>query len=179
MGKVKETMKKILQLSNEVISELDSLTVENFIEQLNKAKRVYTVGVGSLGLIVKGFVTKLMYLGYETYFIGETLMPSPSKDDLLIAVSESGETDYTVKATHIAKNLGATIVAITSNSQSTLGKLADLNIEIKWKEPSSKERGELKESTGEILTLDSSLFEIATLVFLNAIASELANKHRK
>lgn len=171
-------MKKILQLSNEVISELDSQIVESFIKHLKKAKRVYTVGVGSLGLIVKGFVTKLMYLGYETYFIGETLMPSPSKDDLFIAVSESGETDYTVKAAHIAKNLEATIVAITSHSQSTLGKLADLNIEIKCKKSLPEEKEEIKEDTGELLTLNSSLFEIATFIFLNTIVSELANKHQ-
>jgi len=177
--KIKDAMKKILQLSSEIVSELDSEKVKGFIEQLKKAKRVYTAGIGSLGLIIKGFVTKLMYLGYETYFIGETLMPSPSKDDLFIAVSESGETDYTVKATHIAKNLGATIVAITSNSQSTLGKLADLNIEIKWKEQLSKTKEELKEDRGGILTLDSSLFEITTLVFLNTIISELANKDRE
>ena len=174
MSKIKNLIKQFLESSNDIISGLDSKVIENFAEQLKKAKRVYTVGVGSLGLLVKGFTTKLTYLGYETYFIGETLMPSPSKNDLLIAISESGEADYTVKAARIAKNLGATVVAITSCPKSTLGKLADLNIEIKWKEKIPKE--ELKEREGELLTPNSSLFEIVTLMILNAVMSELVNK---
>ena len=174
MSKIKNLIKQFLESSNDIISGLDSKVIENFAEQLKKAKRVYTVGVGSLGLLAKGFTTKLTYLGYETYFIGETLMPSPSKNDLLIAISESGEADYTVKAARIAKNLGATVVAITSCPQSTLGKLADLNIGIKWKEKIPKE--ELKEREGELLTPNSSLFEIVTLMILNAVMSELVNK---
>jgi len=174
LSKIKNLIKQFLESSNDIISELDSKVIEDFAEQLKKAKRVYTVGVGSLGLLAKGFTTKLTYLGYETYFIGETLMPSPSKNDLLIAISESGEADYTVRAARIAKNLGATVVAITSCPQSTLGKLADLNIEIKWKEEIPKE--ELKEREGELLTPNSSLFEIVTLMLLNAIMSELTNK---
>lgn len=174
MSKIKNLIKQFLESSNDIISGLDSKVIENFAEQLKKAKRVYTVGVGSLGLLAKGFTTKLTYLGYETYFIGETLMPSPSKNDLLIAISESGEADYTVKAARIAKNLGATVVAITSCPQSTLGKLADLNIEIKWKEKIPKE--ELKEREGKLLTPDSGLFEIVTLMILNAVMSELVNK---
>jgi len=174
LSKIKNLIKQFLESSNDIISGLDSKVIENFAEQLKKAKRVYTVGVGSLGLLAKGFTTKLTYLGYETYFIGETLMPSPSKNDLLIAISESGEADYTVKAARIAKNLGATVVAITSCPQSTLGKLADLNIEIKWKEKIPKE--ELKEREGKLLTPDSGLFEIVTLMILNAVMSELVNK---
>ncbi|MEX2702498.1 MAG: SIS domain-containing protein [Candidatus Baldrarchaeota archaeon] len=174
MSKIKNLIKQFLESSNDIISGLDSKVIENFAEQLKKAKRVYTVGVGSLSLLAKGFTTKLTYLGYETYFIGETLMPSPSKNDLLIAISESGEADYTVKAARIAKNLGATVVAITSCPQSTLGKLADLNIEIKWKEKIPKE--ELKEREGKLLTPNSSLFEIVTLMILNAVMSELVNK---
>ena len=174
MSKIKNLIKQFLESSNDIISGLDSKVIENFAEQLKKAKRVYTVGVGSLSLLAKGFTTKLTYLGYETYFIGETLMPSPSKNDLLIAISESGEADYTVKAARIAKNLGATVVAITSCPQSTLGKLADLNIEIKWKEKIPKE--ELKEREGKLLTPDSGLFEIVTLMILNAVMSELVNK---
>jgi len=174
LSKIKNLIKQFLESSNDIISGLDSKVIENFAEQLKKAKRVYTVGVGSLSLLAKGFTTKLTYLGYETYFIGETLMPSPSKNDLLIAISESGEADYTVKAARIAKNLGATVVAITSCPQSTLGKLADLNIEIKWKEKIPKE--ELKEREGKLLTPNSSLFEIVTLMILNAVMSELVNK---
>ena len=174
MSKIKNLIKQFLESSNDIISGLDSKVIENFAEQLKKAKRVYTVGVGSLSLLAKGFTTKLTYLGYETYFIGETLMPSPSKNDLLIAISESGEADYTVKAARIAKNLGATVVAITSCPQSTLGKLADLNIEIKWKEKIPKE--ELKEREGKLVTPNSSLFEIVTLMILNAVMSELVNK---
>ncbi len=174
MSKIKNLIKQFLESSNDIISGLDSKVIENFAEQLKKAKRVYTVGVGSLSLLAKGFTTKLTYLGYETYFIGETLMPSPSKNDLLIAISESGEADYTVKAARIAKNLGATVVAITSCPQSALGKLADLNIEIKWKEKIPKE--ELKEREGKLLTPNSSLFEIVTLMILNAVMSELVSK---
>lgn len=171
MSRIKNLINQFLESSNDMISALDSKVIEDFAEQLKKAKRVYTVGVGSLGLLAKGFATKLTYLGHETYFIGETLMPSPSKNDLLIAISESGEAEYTVRAARIAKNLGATVVAITSCSQSALGKLADLNIEVKWKEETPKE--ELKEHEGEILTPNSSLFEIVTLMLLNAIMSEL------
>ena len=55
-------------------------------------KRIFVTGAGRTGLIMKSFGIRLMQLGFDVFFIGDTNTPSTSKHDLLIIGSTSGET---------------------------------------------------------------------------------------
>jgi arabinose-5-phosphate isomerase len=54
-----------------------------------------------------------------------------TKQDILLAISNSGETSELLALIPVVKRMGVPIIAMTSNSRSTLGKYADINLCIK------------------------------------------------
>ena len=87
----------------------------------------------------KSFVMRMMHMGIDAYVVGETVTANLEKDNLLIIGSGSGETQSLVAMTKKAKSIGGTVAAITINPESTIGKLADIKIEIPGKEKSEGE----------------------------------------
>lgn len=88
-------------------------------------RRVFVVGQGRTGLVMKMFAMRLMQLGIETYVVGETTTPSLFCEDLLIAASGSGRTASVITIARHAKELGARVSVITTVEDSPLGQLAD------------------------------------------------------
>jgi len=56
-----------------------------------------------------------------------------TRDDLIVALSNSGETEEIVKLLPIVKKIGAKLIALTGNVRSTLGKFADYSIDVSVK----------------------------------------------
>ena len=54
-----------------------------------------------------------------------------TEQDILLAISNSGETAELLALIPVVKRMGVPIIAMTSNPQSTLGKYADVNVCIK------------------------------------------------
>jgi len=54
----------------------------------------------------------------------------PGKRDVVVGIAASGRTPYTISALEYAKSKGAKTVAIASNLDSEIGKVADLSIEV-------------------------------------------------
>ena len=52
-------------------------------------------------------------------------------EDLVVAMSVSGETSLLIAAANMAKSRGATIVSITSLGSNTLSDVADINVYVK------------------------------------------------
>ena len=61
------------------------------------------MGAGRSGLAAKAFAMRLMHLGFNVYLVGETTTPAVQPDDLVIAVSGSGETPSIANLGTIAK----------------------------------------------------------------------------
>ena len=51
-----------------------------------------------------------------------------NKDDLIIAISHSGETEEIIQAGKLAKENGAKVISITQNSPSRLKDISDINL---------------------------------------------------
>ena len=118
-------MREIAEQVLDVSGALDKKQVGSFIQSLLDAKRIFVIGAGRSGLVAKAFAMRMMHLGLDTHVVGETITPSLREDDLLVAVSGSGETSLTVSAAEIAKKIGAKIVAVTSYPKSSLSKISD------------------------------------------------------
>jgi len=122
---------KILAIQQSIIAEnaacaaqLDEAALQNMVQQLAAAKRVFVVGQGRSGLMMRLFAMRLMHLGVQAYVIGETSTPAAQTGDLLVAASGSGETGVTCLMAEKAVSLGLTLVAMTTNAQSRLAKSA-------------------------------------------------------
>ena len=165
------------------IEDLDMKAVEKFITTLvnSKNKKIFTVGMGRSGFVARAFALRLMNLGFNVYFIGETITPAAEKGDLLIAISGTGTTKMVLTASAAAKDIGARVLAITSFPESPLGRLADLVVDVRGrtKAGTPKEKDYLTRQimgVGEPLTPLGSIFEINSMVFLDSLVVELMHR---
>ena len=155
------------------LSKVDPESVAKLIEALESSKRVFVVGAGRSGLMVRTFAMRLMQMGLESYVAGETTTPPIAPGDLIIVGSASGETGGPVSTARIAKSPKVKIVAITVFADSTLGKLADLVVTIPAPTPKAK-RSQPANSVQPM----GSLFEQSLLALLDAVILVLMEKRR-
>lgn len=165
------------------IEELNMKEVEQLINLLLEAKdkKIFIVGMGRSGFVARAFALRLMNLGFSVYFLGETITPAAEKGDLLIAISGTGATKMVLTASSAAKDIGATVIAITSFPESQLGQMADLVVTIKGRTKSGwpKEEDYLaRQIIGERepLTPLGSVFENNCMVFLDSLVVELMHR---
>ncbi|MEM2288993.1 MAG: 6-phospho-3-hexuloisomerase [Candidatus Hadarchaeales archaeon] len=175
-------MEEILANLERTKCELDRGQVESFIQCLLRAKRVFALGAGRSGLVARAFAMRIMHLGLNVYVVGETITPSLQPEDVLVAVSGSGETDLVVGAASIAKRAGAKIAAVTSFPDSRLGRLADVVVVLpgRAKTETISEYVE-RELAGEHASLAplGTLFEISAMVFLDGVIAALMHLLKK
>lgn len=130
---IKSTTIGLLTLLTQNLSEISEESLERFVETLvaHYNSKVLIVGAGRSLLVGKSFALRLLHLGYQVYVLGDTLVPSISKGDLVVAISGSGSTKLVVTAVEAAKHAGATIATITSFPDSPVGKLSDVILRVK------------------------------------------------
>ncbi|WGE89526.1 KpsF/GutQ family sugar-phosphate isomerase [Actinobacillus arthritidis] len=102
---------------------------------LNCEGRVVVAGIGKSGLVGQKMVATLASTGTPSFFLhpteafhGDLGMLKPI--DVVILISNSGETDDVNKLIPSLKNFGNKIIAMTGNPLSTLGKHADVILNI-------------------------------------------------
>ena len=150
---------------------------------INESDNVFVIGAGRSGLVGKAFAMRLMHLGISTYVVGETISPAINEEDCIIAISGSGETNTIVSSAKISKERGAKILALTSYTESTLGKLADATIYVQGRTKiETYDKNYLKrqiDGNYTSLTPLGTAFELTSLVFLDGLICELMNKMGK
>lgn len=151
-----------------VKNELDMAKVQELIDAIEGARSIFVMGAGRSGFVAKAFAMRLMHLGYNVYVVGETVTPRIKKEDLLIAISGSGETTSVVNISRKAKELiGSKLVAITQNKDSTLAKMSDIVVLLKGKTKTEK-----NDEIAKIAPL-GTMFELTALIFLDGLVAEL------
>ena len=177
---MKTSIRAILDNIESAQEFLDEQAIEDFENIIINAKNIFVTGAGRSGLAAKAFAMRLMHLGLSAYVVGETISPAIYADDCIIAISGSGETNTIVSAAKIAKKRGSKVLALTSYPESTLGQLADSYILVKGrtKKEVDDENYMKRQIYGNYTSLTplGTAFELTTLVFLDAIVSELMEK---
>ncbi|MEM1597489.1 MAG: glutamine--fructose-6-phosphate transaminase (isomerizing) [Pyrobaculum sp.] len=104
--------------------------LEEVAELLIRARNIYVVGAGSsyhAGLVLASFLPRLRLTPVPTiaseYAVYEPLF---DRDDVAIAISQSGETIDTIKAVRAMRERGVRVVAVTNVVGSTLSRESDL-----------------------------------------------------
>lgn len=173
---LRDAIYSITEHINNIAKGLNEEDMESLIKAIITSEKVFLYGAGRSGLVAKAFAMRLMHLGITVYVVGESVTPSITDKDLLITISGSGETTSIVTSGKIAKSSGAKLAVITSYPTSSLGKMAEIVVLIKGR---TKLIGEkdffLRQIKGEHYPLAplGTLFEVAVLVFLDALIVEL------
>lgn len=163
-------LESIVEEIGGVVRNIDGEQVEGFVEGLSSAPRVFVTGEGRSGLMARAFAMRLMHLGLTVYVVGETTTPALAEADTLVAVSGSGFTAGTVRVAEGAKEAGATIFAVTTNSESALAGSAARSLIVP---ASTKWRREGETASRQPL---GSLFDQCAHVALDAVCLRLAER---
>ncbi len=103
--------------------------------------RIIVTGMGKAGIIGHKLATTLSSTGTPAYFVHpeEALhgdLGMVAQDDLLIAISNSGETEEVLRVVTLlntVKKIGAKILSLTGNPKSSLAQNSDLALDISVK----------------------------------------------
>ena len=165
--------KAIIDELSDALSKVDPESVNKLIDAIESSKRIFVVGAGRSGLMVRTFAMRLMQMGLESYVSGETTTPPIAPGDLVLVGSASGETGGPVSIARIAKHPKVQIAAITVFANSTLAKLADLVVTIPA--PTPKAKGA---QTATSVQPMGSLFEQGLLALLDSVILILMERRR-
>ncbi len=172
--------KKIINIARQVIDDevealigLKDYIDESFTEIVNvvsncKGRLIFT-GIGKSGHISKKISATLSSTGTSSFFMHSTEafhgdLGMIQGEDIVVAISYSGETEDLLKTIPIIKKLGCLVIGVSGNIKSTLSKISDYHQLIKVE----------KEACPLDLAPTSSA--TATLVWGDALAISLMNK---
>jgi len=104
--------------------------VENHLEALTQAQRILIVACGTswhAGLVAEYMIEELCRIPVEVEYASEFRYRNPvvNKGDVIIAISQSGETADTLVALESAKQKGAFIFGIVNAVGSSIARLSD------------------------------------------------------
>jgi 6-phospho-3-hexuloisomerase len=179
---VVKAMVSIASYVEKVSNEIDKESVTRFLKILTSAlankRKILVVGAGRSGLVGKAFAMRLMHLGFNVYVVGETITPSISEGDVLVAVSGSGSTQIVLSVASAAKRAKAQVVAVTSFAESPLGKISDHVVVIPGRTKVATETDYFaRQVLGmyEPLAPLGTLFEDSVMIFFDGVIYALIN----
>ncbi|MDP2157489.1 MAG: KpsF/GutQ family sugar-phosphate isomerase [Nitrospirota bacterium] len=131
--------KKVLQTEADAVRSLiDRLdhTFEKAVDIIMSSKgRVVVTGMGKSGLVGKKIAATLASTGTPSFFMhpaeashGDLGMVTA--DDVIIAISNSGETDEIICIIPFLKRFNVGLISLTGNNRSTLARAAEVNLDI-------------------------------------------------
>ncbi|MBU5468233.1 6-phospho-3-hexuloisomerase [Virgibacillus sp. MSJ-26] len=156
-----------------VLSHVNEEEINNLVQELCNADRIFIVGMGRSGLVGKMFAMRLMHSGYDVYAVGETITPNIDKNDLLVIISGSGNTANLISYAKKAKEMNAITALITTNKDAIIGKISELTVILP---AATKKR--LPDEPKTIQPLGSQFDQSAHLL-LDGIIVELIESHCK
>ncbi len=108
----------------------DEVSLKSASDKIMAASKIEIYGVFQSAIVAKDFCYNLIQLGIPATFVDDTLMCAVSasmldKNDLVIAISSTGQTKEIIDAVNIAKKNNVPIIAVTSNKSSLLARMSD------------------------------------------------------
>jgi len=134
-----EEAKKVIRIEAEALSRLaDSINgdFERAVSLILQSKgRVVVSGMGKSGLIGQKIASTMASTGTPAFFLhpAEAIhgdLGMIIKGDVVIAISNSGETEEIVRILPIVERIGASLIAVTGNPNSTLARSGDVFLNV-------------------------------------------------
>ena len=130
--------RKVLQTEADAILALIDRLDDRFEKAVNILLdcrgRVLVTGMGKSGIICRKIAATLASTGTPAFFLhpAEAIhgdLGVLQADDVILALSNSGETEELLRLLETIKRLGARMIAITGDCKSTLGQAADVALD--------------------------------------------------
>lgn len=128
--KFTDIAKEIIKELQETLEKISDEEVKELLEQIQKADKVFFVGVGRVLLSLEAIAKRLAHLGVNSIVVGQITEPAITEKDLLIVGSGSGETSFPLAIAKKAKQYNATVIHIGANPNSSMKEFADYFVRI-------------------------------------------------
>ncbi|MFC4322270.1 MurR/RpiR family transcriptional regulator [Litchfieldia salsa] len=104
--------------------------LEAAAEAISKADHIYFIGMGSSGTLAEYGARYFSSLGKFSTYLKDWFTPIHSNlnNSITIALSVSGENEFTISHIHKLKEKNSSILSITNNGKSTIAKISDQNV---------------------------------------------------
>jgi arabinose-5-phosphate isomerase len=177
--------REVLAIESRAVDSLRSRLDENFIAACelckNVAGRIVVTGMGKSGHVSNKIAATLASTGTPAFFMhpaeashGDLGMIT--SQDLLLAISYSGETAEVVTILPVVKRIGAKLLSITGNPNSTMAKAADVHLDISVSEEACPLNLAPTASTTATLAMGDAL-AVALLKLRGFTAEDFARSH--
>ena len=123
---------KVAELT-QTVSMMNSENLQDILKRINNAQNVLFAAVGNTVPVAMDGAYKLNQIGISAVStpVWETQLAysyNLSPDDLVIAISNSGESTGVINILEAAKQKKATTISITNSEKSTIAKISDYHI---------------------------------------------------
>lgn len=131
--------KRVLKIEADAIKDLTQRLGDNIdraIQILSRSKgRVVLTGMGKAGIIAQKISATMSSTGTPSLFLhsAEAIhgdLGRVTKDDVVIALSNSGETEEIRKLLPLIKKIGVKLISFTGNKRSTLARHSDVVFDV-------------------------------------------------
>jgi len=131
--------KQVLKIESDAVKNLINKLDKNFemaVEMVYRSNgRVVVMGMGKPGLVGQKISATLASTGTPSLSLhpAEAVhgdLGKVTKNDVVIAISNSGETEEVLRVLPLIKKIGARLIVLTGNTKSTLAKHSDIVLDI-------------------------------------------------
>lgn len=175
----------VLEIEARAIDTLAARLNDDFVAAcdlcLQTAGRVVVTGMGKSGHVSNKIAATLASTGTPAFFMhpaeaGHGDLGMITSQDLLLAISYSGETAEVVTILPVVKRIGAKLLSITGNPQSTMALAADAHLDISVEEEACPLNLAPTASTTATLAMGDAL-AVALLKSRGFTADDFARSH--
>ncbi|MDM5227435.1 MurR/RpiR family transcriptional regulator [Cytobacillus sp. NJ13] len=161
-----------LEIIETTFRKMTYLDIQQAVSLLTDAKKVHVYGIGNSGIAAQEFKWKFFRIGIQVESITDphqAVMDAAlsSGGSLVIGISVSGKTKEIIDAVKIAKQQGASVLAITSEKTSELSQLADLSLLVMSKSSMHM---------GQNISPTLPLFLLFDLLYTELVAKDYVNR---
>lgn len=130
--------RRVLRIEGEALKALEERVDDAFFNAveliLGSAGRVIVCGIGKSGHIARKIASTLASTGTPAYFVhaAEAVhgdLGMITRQDVVIAISNSGESEELLTIVPLVKRQGAHLIALTGNAQSSLARESDVHLD--------------------------------------------------
>ena len=184
-GKLRDLGLAVIRTESEAIADLARSVNDDFVaacaHMLACEGRIVIIGMGKSGHIGSKIAATLASTGSPAFFVhpGEAShgdLGMITAKDVVMAFSNSGETDEILTILPLIKRLGVPLIALTGNARSSLGKAADVHIDVSVKQEACPLGLAPTSSTTAALVMGDAL-AVAMLEHRGFTADDFARSH--
>jgi arabinose-5-phosphate isomerase len=177
--------RRVLRIEAEAVADLADRLGQEFDAAVRLVLacrgRVIVSGIGKSGHIARKIAATMASTGTPAYFVhaAEAVhgdLGMITRDDVLIALSNSGENDELLTVVPLVKRQGGKLITITGNADSSLAKEADIHLDARVREEACPLNLAPTASTTAVLALGDAL-AVALLDARGFGAEDFARSH--